>query len=119
MARVTSKSLERIQDLLRYTAIIVEACRGDTWLGYDRGFRQKARIDPTLWNMAFTGHAKAERCKYCYSLCHKEVDCEWAPQSGPGTAPLAAQKPSPKTTPRWATRSRNPPVCKSHPAAVL
>ena len=122
MAVLTSKSPERIQDLLGYMAIIVEACReyeGDTWLGYDRRFRQRAaaspdskwaRIDPTLWNMAFTGQAKAERCKYCFSLSHKEVDCDWAPQTSSATAPLAAHK---FPTPRWTPRLRNAPVCKS------
>lgn len=66
------KSPECIQDLLGYLSIIVEACReyeGDTRLKYDRRFRQRAaalpdskwvKIDPNLWNMAFTDYAKAE-----------------------------------------------------------
>lgn len=123
MAVVTSKSPDRIQDLLGYLAIIVEACReyeGDTWLGYDRRFRQRAaaspdskwaRIDPTLWNMAFTGHARAERCRYCFSLSHKPVDCEWAPSTS-STTP-AMQKATPQLTSKWTPRSRSAPVCKS------
>ena len=70
MAVVASKSPDRTIDLLGYQSIIVEASReyeGETWLGYDRRFRQMAAaklgckwatVDPTLWNMAFTGHAR-------------------------------------------------------------
>ena len=104
MAVIISKSPERIQDLLGYLSIIVEACReyeSDTWLGYDRRFRQRtaaspdskwAKIDPTLWNMAFTGHAKAERCKHSFSLSHKAIDCESAPCQVPPLQPY--QKPT-------------------------
>ena len=72
MAVVASKSPDRTIDLLGYQSIIVEAFReyeGDTWLGYDRRFRQMAAaklgckwatVDPTLWNMAFTGHARVQ-----------------------------------------------------------
>ena len=54
-------------DMLGYQALIVEACmqyEGDSWLGYDRQFHQTeagspgtiwAKIEPMLWNMAFTG----------------------------------------------------------------
>ena len=93
MAVVASKFPERVVDLLGYQSIIVEASReyeGDTWLGYDRRFRQMvaatpdakwATVDPTLWNMAFTGQARIQRCKYCFSLSHQAADCEWAPNS--------------------------------------
>ena len=47
---------------------------------YDRCFRMPvlgdadasgARIDPTFWNMAFTGHASVKRCKFCFSMVHQ------------------------------------------------
>ena len=121
MAVITAKSPESTQDLLGYLSITVEACReyeGDTWLGYDRCFRQRAaaspdtkwaKIDPTLWNMAFTGHAKAERCKYCFSLSHKAIDCEWAPLPSATTAAI----PKANLPTRWTPRPRSNPVCKS------
>ena len=61
---------------------------GDGWLGYDRHFRQVAaavpsttwaRIEPTLWSMAFAGKTRSTRCKYCFSLSHSEQHCELAP----------------------------------------
>ena len=82
VAVLAAKHPEKIQDLMGYQALIVEACaeyKNEAWLGYDRRFRQMAsaspstpwaKIDPTLWNMAFTGQAKAQRCKYCFSLTH-------------------------------------------------
>ena len=82
---------EKTQDMLGYLALIIEArmeYEGDRWLGYDRRFRQNAaaspdatwaRIDPTLWNMAFVGQAKVYRCKHCFSLTHAAADCNWAP----------------------------------------
>ena len=63
----TQKYLENIQDVLGYLALIIEPrieYEGDGWLGYDHRFRQNAaaspdaiwaRIDPTLWDMAFIG----------------------------------------------------------------
>ena len=72
MAVVSKKVPERMQDLLSYQAIIVEACmeyEGETWLCYDRRFRQMAaatpdtpwaKIDATLRNMVFTGHARVK-----------------------------------------------------------
>ena len=114
MAVVASKSPERIIDMLGYQSIIVEASReyeGDTWLGYDRRFRQMAAatpgskwatVAPTLWNMAFTGHARVQRCKNCFSLSHQASDCEWAPNvKSTGTS-----------SPNSRARSSSP-VCKS------
>ena len=80
----------RIPDLLAYDTLIIEVhmeYSGDAWLGYDRRFRQCAVtdntkiwaiIDPTLWNLAFSGKARATRCKFCFSLCHGSSDCAWA-----------------------------------------
>ena len=114
MAVVASMSPDRTIDLLGYQSIIVEASReyeGETWLGYDRRFRQMAAaklgckwatVDPTLWNMPFTGHAWVQRCKYCFSLSHQATECEWAPSAKPtGTSPSNSR-----------ARSSNP-VCKS------
>ena len=65
-----SKYPEKTQDMLGYLVLVIEArmeYEGDGWLGYDRQFRQNAaaspdatwaRIDPTLWNMAFICQAK-------------------------------------------------------------
>ena len=121
MAVVVEKHPEKIQDLLGYQTLIVEARReydSDTWLGYDRRFRQNAavspgtvwaRIDPTLWNMAFTGQAKSRRCKYCFSLSHQSVECDWAP-ANPSTQPTNAPPP---TNTRFNPRARADQVCYS------
>ena len=105
-----AKQPEKIQDLMGYQALIVEACTeygSDAWLGYDRRFRQMAaaspdtpwaRIDPTLWNMAFTSKAKAQRCKYCFSLTHPSEECDWAPASPTSSAHSSASMRVPKRT---------------------
>ena len=70
----TQKHPEKIQDMLVYLALVIEAgmeYERDGWLGYDRRFRQNAaaspdaiwaRIDLTLRNMAFVSQAKVSRC---------------------------------------------------------
>lgn len=117
VAVLTQKHPDRIQDLLGYQALIVEACmeyNSEAWLGYDRRFRQNAaatpgtvwaKIDPTLWNKAFTGQARAQRCQYCFSLTHKSDDCDWADTASSSqtpklVAPMAPTKPAvtPRTT---------------------
>ena len=115
VAVLTQKHPDRIQDLLGYQALIVEACmeyNSEAWLSYDRRFRQNAaatpgtvwaKIDPTLWNKAFTGQARAQRCQYCFSLTHKSDDCVWADtalssQTPKPVAPMAPAKP--QVTPR-------------------
>ena len=120
VAVLTGKHPSRIQDLMGYQSLIVEACLeygSETWLGYDRRFRQMAaaapgtvwaKIDPTLWNMAFTGQAKARRCKYCFSLTHQAEDCDWVPTLA--TAPAPTQS-CPSTRP--PQRQRSPQVCYS------
>lgn len=88
-----AKQPEKVQDLMGYQTLIVEACikfGSDAWLGYDCCFWQMvaaspntpwAMIDSTLWNMAFTGQAKAQWCIYCFSLKHPYEECNWAPAS--------------------------------------
>ena len=98
---IAKKQPERVPDLLGYQTLLIDAYleyRGDTWVGYDRRFRLTAaanatkvwaRIDPTLWNLAFTGIAKTSRCTHCFSLNHVSRDCEWAPDPPtPATQPI-------------------------------
>ena len=54
--------------------------------------------------MAFTGHAKAQQCKYCFSLSHQAMDCEWVPTTGLSAATSMTE---------WTPRTRGSPVCKS------
>ncbi len=70
MVVVTSKYLDCFQDLLGYQALVLEARmeqNGDSSLGYHRRFRRRAAVDPTAvwakinptsWNITFTGQAK-------------------------------------------------------------
>ena len=126
MAVVSEKHPDRIKDLLGYQALIVEARMeydSETWLGYDRRFRQTvaatpdavwARIDPTLWNMAFTGQARAQRCKFCFSLTHQSHDCDWAPM--PHTVPPSAsntQRGNVGPTQKANNRRPNTQICYS------
>ena len=102
----TDKHPQKIKELFGYQALIVEARMeydGETWLAYDRRFRQTvaatpdtvwAKIDPTLWNKAFTGQAKSKRCKYCFSLSHESTDCDWAPTKASASTPPPSPSPS-------------------------
>ena len=80
IAIISRKQPARVIDLLGYQNLIIQAYqeyRGDCWLEYDRGFRQQAAatptrwavVDPTLWNLAFSGQAGTSRCRYCLD-CH-------------------------------------------------
>ena len=40
--------------------------------------RSWSNIDTTLWLLAFSGQARANRCKFCFSLSHTSKDCELA-----------------------------------------
>ena len=51
-----------------------------------------AKIDPTLWNKAFTGHARAQQCQYCFSLTHKFEDCDLV--DAPSTSHVSKLMPS-------------------------
>ena len=118
VAVLTAKHPHRIQDLMGYQALIVKACLeygSETCLGYDRRFGQFAaasldtmwaKIDPTLWNMAFTGQAKARRCKFCFSLTHPSEDCDWAP------TPSSSQHPTPPSV-HGSQRQHNLQICYS------
>ena len=66
-----------------YQVLMMEASneyQGNSWLAYDRHFRQCAasqpnskwsNIDTTVWKLAFTG---AGRCIHCFSLFHKSKE---------------------------------------------
>ena len=113
---------EKIQDMLGYLALIIEACmeyEGDGWLGHDRRFRQNtaaspdaiwARIDPTLWNMAFIGQAKVSRCKHCFSLTHTAADCKWAPSPSTALVPPTSLT-AKQCTSRPMSSSRPSKIC--------
>ena len=91
MAVIAKSQPDRIPDLLGYQSLIIEAhleYGGDGWIGYDKRFRLNAaanslktwaQVDTTLWHLAFTGKAKTDRCKYCFSLTHPSDDCDCAP----------------------------------------
>ena len=95
IAVLSSKQPHRIPDLLGYITLIIEShmeYAGNGWMGYDRRFRQVAAANPnivwaqivtTLWNLAFSGKARAVRCKFCFSLSHTSAECNWAPEQGP------------------------------------
>ena len=59
------------------------------------------RIDQTLWSLAFSGRAKASRCKYCFSMSHQSTECAWAPEH-----PTSMTQPTP-LFPQWCSS----PVC--------
>ena len=56
------------------------------WQGMRRCDASWAHIDPTLWNMAFTGHARVKRCKFCFALTHQSEDCDLAPATSQSPA---------------------------------
>ena len=87
IAIISRKQPTRVIDLLGYQGLIIQAYQeyqGDSWLGYDHRFRQQtaaiptkwAVVDPTLWNLAFSGRAGVSCCSYCFSLSHCSSDCE-------------------------------------------
>ena len=90
MSVVIASQPERSQDLLGYQSLIIEAkmqYEGSGWLSYDRRFRLNAAAQPdqkwslmdgTLWNIAFAGAARADRCKLCFMLSHKSEECALA-----------------------------------------
>ena len=87
---IARKQPHRVPDLMGYQVLILEASneyKNDCWLAYDRCFHQQAASDPhcnwsninsTLWNLVFTGQARANRCLHCLSLFHSSTDCELA-----------------------------------------
>ena len=94
---IANKQPQRIPDLLGYQRLIIESqieYQGDTWMGYDHRFCQRAvtnphiswsTIDTILWNLAFAGKARMARCNHCFSLSHTSNQCEWASDPTPST----------------------------------
>ena len=90
MAVISQKKPGKIPDLLAYETLIIEGhmeYHRDAWLGYVRWFHQCTAthntkswviIDPTHWNLAFSGKARATCCKFCFSLSHGSSDSAWA-----------------------------------------
>lgn len=88
VAIISHREPHRIKDLLGYQHIIIQAHQeyhGDSWLGYDRRFRQRAAtnpsrswstIDQTLWSLAFSGRGSSRLCSYCFSTSHSSNACE-------------------------------------------
>ena len=82
---------QHVTHLIGYQILILEAnneYQNNLWLAYYRQFRHQATsqpscrwsvIKPTLWNLAFTGQARASHCRHCFSLFHQSKDCEFAP----------------------------------------
>ena len=85
---IARKQPQRVPDLMGYQILMLEASneyQGNCWLAYYRRFRQQAAslpnckwstIDSTIWNLAFTGQARASRCRHCsaYFTCQKTVN---------------------------------------------
>ena len=109
----------RIPDLLGYQVLIVEArmeYEGNGWLGYDRRFRLMAaavpgtiwaKIEPTIWSMAFAWKGRTSRCKYCFSLSHSDQHCELSQnlqQTSDTRSSLA-------TSSMQSSRTRPSPIC--------
>ena len=90
---VSVVSKKHVPDLMGYQILMLEASneyQNNRWLAYGRQFQQLAASQPsckwsntvsTLWSLAFTGQAKANRCKHCFSLFHQSIDCKFAPSS--------------------------------------
>jgi len=88
---IAKREPHRIPDLMGYQILIIDTSnkyRNNGWLAYNRRFHQQAafrpqckwsNIDSTIWTLAFTGQAKASRCRHCFSLFHPSQDCEFAP----------------------------------------
>ena len=84
---VSYKQPHRVSDLLGYQHLIIQASQdyeGDSWLGYDRRFRQQvaaspsnswARTDSSLWNQFFSGRAHTICCSHCFSHSHPLPAC--------------------------------------------
>lgn len=89
MAAVLAETFpDKAPQLLAYLRRIVHAARnfqGTAWVAYDRLYRRQAlaqrsldwaKEDPSLYNEAFVGQAKAiSRCRHCLSDIHSTEAC--------------------------------------------
>ena len=74
-----------------------------------------SKIEPTLWNKAFAGQARASRCKYGFSLTHTAEDCDWAPTSRVNKQDNPSSSGRPHTTQICYEWNHTPsPVCSFH-----
>ena len=102
---ISRKQPQRVPDLMGYQILMLEASneyQGNCWLAYDRRFRQQAssqpnckwsNIDSTIWNLAFTGQARANRCRHCFSLFHLSKDCDFTSSPTSSLPNLSHQMP--------------------------
>ena len=84
---LTQKYPEQIPDLLGYHSLIIEVhlqYKGDNWLAYDSRLCLSAAANHNIvWahiDQAYSGKAKASRCKYCFSNTHQAPKCAWVPE---------------------------------------
>ena len=118
VAVICKKQPDRFPDLMGYQVLMLEASneyKNNCWLAYDRRFCQQAASDPhckwsniniTLWNLAFTSQAIANRYRHCFSLFHSSRECELAPD-------LATITPEPHyTRPPHSTQHRRRLICQ-------
>ena len=85
-------------------------------MGYDRRFRQTvaanpsktwSTIDPTLWNLAFSGKASSTLCSLCFSTSHLSKDCELSTNGDPVSRSFT--RPVPRSQP-YNNQGRRP-IC--------
>ena len=102
--------LTRISDMMGYLYLILDAhmeFEGEDWIGYDRRLRQAttpgepwARIDSTLWNMAFPCARRRTRCIYCFWITHSSADCSHAPDRSSTDKSIESSHPADTSRPR-------------------
>jgi len=84
---VARKQPQRVPDLMGYQILMLEASskyQNNRWIRQQAASHPSSKwssIESTLWYFAFTGQAKASRCKHCFSLFHLSKNCEFAPDS--------------------------------------
>ena len=95
---IAAKHPERIQDLLGYQALIIEACGICICImRYGMGSDQPHAVEYGIHRSS-----KGEQCKYCFSLSHLQEDCDWGP------APPSAQvQPNSGMTTPWQEGNRS------------
>ncbi len=89
---IALKQPEKVPYLMGYMAQIVQASRQfqrTPWAEYDTRFRMQAaaqqctrlaKLDTTLWTIAFVNAEPAHRCRWCFSVDHPSGDCDEKPE---------------------------------------
>ena len=100
-AVVSSKSPEKVQQLLAYQTMIVREarrCGGRGWLAYDTMFRQQVAVKPesdwsklnnSLYSVTFMAqqNGRGRTCIHCLETDHSASECALAPSSRQGRQP--------------------------------